>query len=130
MADLLHKELSYKIVGILFKVHGKLGGGYQEKYYQKAIAFELKNSSINFQEQVLVPLKYQDSAIGRYFMDFVIEDKIVLEIKTLPRFYSRDIKQVLSYLKVSNLSLGILASFSRNEVTFKRILKGIKISEN
>ncbi len=124
MADLLYKELSYKIVGILFKVHGELGGGYQEKYYQKAIALELKTNNLNFKEQVLIPLEYKELPIGRYFMDFVVENKIVLEIKVSPQFYSRDIKQVLSYLKTSNLSLGILASFNKKELIFKRILRG------
>jgi len=48
--NLLHKELSYQIIGVLFKVHTKLGGGYQEKYYQRAIALELKRQDISFQE--------------------------------------------------------------------------------
>ena len=130
MVDLLYRELSYKIVGILFKVHSELGGGYQEKYYQKAIAIELQNHKIDFKEQVFVPLKYGDLAIGRYYMDFVIENKIVLEIKTLPKFYSRDVKQVLAYIKSKNLSLGILASFNRSELIFKRILSGTVIRDN
>ena len=54
--NLLHKELSYQIIGVLFKVHTKLGGGYQEKYYQRAIALELKRQDISFQEQVPVHL--------------------------------------------------------------------------
>ena len=126
MGDLVHKELSYFIVGILFNVYNELGGGYQEKYYQRAIASELRKNNINFKEQVIVPLNYGDTGIGRYYIDFVIDGKIVLEIKVLPRFYSRDIKQVLAYLKSSNLPLGILASFNRQELKFKRILKGIK----
>ncbi len=124
MEKLVHKELSYLIVGVLFKAYNELGGGYQEKYYQRAIALELKRLGINFKEQILVNLNYNGRNIGKYYLDFVIENKIVLEIKTVPRFYSRDIKQVLAYLKATGLLLGILASFSRGELKFKRILRG------
>ncbi len=124
MADLVHKELSYKITGILFKVQSELGGGYQEKYYQKAVALELKNNNIDFKEQVLVDLKYGDENIGRYYIDFLIEDKIVLEIKANHVFYNRDVKQILAYLKSTGLALGILAGFGKYGLKFKRILKG------
>lgn len=124
MTDLVYKELSYKIVGILFNVYNELGGGYQEKYYQKAIALELSRAGIKFREQVPVALSYGGKSIGKYFLDFVIEDKIVLEIKIAPRFYARDIKQVLAYLKASGLLLGILAAINKGEIKFKRILKG------
>ena len=122
MADLVHKELSYKLIGILFKVYNELGGGYQEKYYQKAIALELKNNSIKFKEQLLVDLKYNQEKIGKYYIDFLIDNKIVLEIKATPVFYSRDIKQVIAYLKATGLTLGILAGFSKYELKFRRIL--------
>ena len=124
MADLIYKELSYRIVGILFKVYNELGAGYQEKYYQKAISSELRKSGIRFKEQVLVDLKYNGEKIGKYFIDFLIDDKIVLEIKISPRFYARDVKQVIAYLKTTSLNLGILASFSKYELKFRRILKG------
>src|SRR3989344_4718542 len=99
MIKLIEKDLSYKIVGILFDVYNSLGGGYQEKYYERAIAKELTVNKIGFKEQIHVPLSYKGDSIGRYFLDFLIENKIVLEIKVGSKFYVRDIKQVLSYLK-------------------------------
>jgi len=126
MAELVYKKLSYIIVGILFKVYNELGGGYQEKYYQKVIGLELKRRNINFQEQVPVDIAYNKKRIGKYYLDFVIDNKIVLEIKTAFRFYPRDVKQILAYLKATGLELGILASFSKGELKFKRILKGNK----
>ncbi len=122
--NLLHKELSYQIIGVLFKVHTKLGGGYQEKYYQRAIALELKRQDISFQEQVPVDLSYEEERIGKYYLDFVIENKIVLEIKAAPHFHNKDIKQVLSYLKKAGLELGILANFTKEKLEFRRILRG------
>ncbi len=70
MANLVEKELSYKIVGALFNVYNSLGGGYQEKYYQRAIAKELLNQRIGFKEQVHIPLYYGKENIGRYFFRF------------------------------------------------------------
>jgi len=124
MADLVEKELSYKIVGILFDVYNHLGGGYQEKYYQKAIAQEFKNRGINFRAQVHVPLSFKGNSIGRYFLDFLVEDRVVVEIKSAPKFYSRDFQQVLAYLKSQNILLGILANFRRTDLQLKRILRG------
>jgi len=116
--------LSYKIVGVLFRIHSALGSGYQEKYYQKAIATELKKQNISFKEQVCVPLMYSGESIGRYFIDFVINEKIILEIKAAQKFYARDIRQVLAYLKQSDIQLGIVANFGKEKLEYKRILKG------
>ena len=124
MAKLVEGELSYQVVGVLFAVYNGLGGGYQEKYYQRAIASELRKRGIKFLEQVHVPLTYNDSQIGRYFLDFVIENKIILEVKVNNKFYPRDIKQVLAYSKAKNMPLGVLANFNRNSLQLKRILRG------
>jgi GxxExxY protein len=124
MAEIIYPELSYKIVGILYKVYNELGGGYQERIYQSAVRRELIKNGLGFIEQVKVDLFYDGSKLHRYYLDFVVEHKIVLELKVTPRFTPRDIMQVLSYLKQSGLRLGILASLSRNGIFFKRILKG------
>jgi GxxExxY protein len=119
---LIYPELSYRIIGIIYKVYNELGGGYQEKYYQKALVLEFKKEKIKFKEKVLFPLKYQDKEIGKYYLDFLIEDKIVLELKVGNRFYSRDYKQILAYLKNTGLKLGLLLLFTKRGVKFKRIL--------
>ncbi|MBU0574525.1 MAG: GxxExxY protein [Candidatus Margulisiibacteriota bacterium] len=124
MAEIIHGDLSYKIVGILYKVYNHLGGGYQEKYYQQAIKNELLTQNIPFQEQVRSDLYYKKEKIGRYYIDFIIDLKIVLELKVAPLFSTRDIMQVLGYPKQSKLELGILVSLNRNNIHFKRILRG------
>jgi len=121
---LLYPKLSYQINGVLFKIYNELGGGYQEKYYQRAIESEFKRENIKYRSQVKADLSFKDETLGRYFIDFVIDGKIVLEIKVTPFFSQRDIKQVLGYLNKSGLDLGILASFTKNGVKTKRILRG------
>lgn len=126
IADLIFPELSYKIIGILYKVYNQMGGGYQEKYYQQAIKREFFVNKIPFLEQVKTNLNYQGQLLGRYYLDFIVDHKIVLELKVIPFFTQKDIMQVLNYLKQSHLELGILVSLNRNNIHYKRILKGNK----
>lgn len=121
---IIFADLSYNINGILYKVFNELGGGYQEKYYYKAIEQELNQQKISFRKQVVVDLNYKNTNIGRYILDYLIDNKIVLELKVTPHFTQRDVKQVLAYLDKSNIELGILASFRKDRVYIKRILRG------
>lgn len=96
---IIFPELSYKIVGILFDIHNTIGGGHKEKYIQNAIAIELEKNNIQFQRELHCPLIYQDKIIGKYFLDFLIENKIILEIKSGERFNKSNINQVYAYLQ-------------------------------
>ena len=77
---LIYPELSYEIMGILYKVQNELGNKYQEKYYQRAIEIELKNRNIKYERELQVDLLYNDNRIGKYFLDFLIEEKITSPI--------------------------------------------------
>jgi GxxExxY protein len=121
-SDLIYPELSYKIVGILFEVYNNLGPGHKERYYQKAIAVALRTAKISFKEQVYSPVIFKDNNVGNYFLDFLIEDKIVLEIKSGEKFLKQNIAQIYSYLKTKKLKLGILANFTKEGLKFKRIV--------
>ena len=120
--DLIYPELSYKIIGILFDVYNKLGYGYQEKYYEKATAVAFKSAKLNYKEQLSVPLKFEDEKIGNYFLDFLIDDKVVLELKRGERVAKSNIDQIYAYLKATGLKLGILAQFTPSGIKFRRIL--------
>jgi len=120
--ELVYPELSYKIIGVSYDVFNELGPGHKEAYYQNAIASELRKLNISFKEQVYSAITFKDEMVGKYFFDFLIEDKIILEIKAGDRFSRKNIEQIYSYLKASNLKLGILINFTGDEVKFKRIL--------
>ena len=123
---LLHSELSYEIVGALFDVYNKLKYGHREKIYQKASAELLREKKIKFRQEQYYPVKFNNKIISRYYVDFLIEDKIVLELKVAQDFYQKDINQLLSYLKFENFELGILAIFSKEGIKYKRILNDIR----
>ncbi|OGI77540.1 hypothetical protein A3B85_02280 [Candidatus Nomurabacteria bacterium RIFCSPHIGHO2_02_FULL_37_13] len=119
---IIYKELSYKIMGVLFKIHRKLSNSYQEKYYQRAIEVELRQENIPYKREVLVKLAYGNENIGKYFLDFVIDSKIALEIKTVPFLRQEYLNQVLAYLDAANLKLGIVVNFRTNRLTYKRLV--------
>ncbi len=129
--DLLYPELSYKIVGALLEVNKELGPNHQEKHYQKAIAEEFRLKGINFKEQVPIKLVYKDFPIGIYYADFIVEDKIIVELKTDRFFTRKNIEQTLAYLKSFNLKLGILSNFTKKGLEYKRIvnLETVRSSE-
>jgi GxxExxY protein len=117
----IYKELSYKIVGILFDVYNDLGYGYKEKYYENAIERELGINKIHFEKQVPFNLIYKGKRIGKLVVDFIIDDKIVLEIKKGDYFNRKNIEQVKEYLKISDKKLAILANFTTTGVKFLRV---------
>ncbi|MEK7618239.1 MAG: GxxExxY protein [Patescibacteria group bacterium] len=120
--DILFPKLSYDIVGILIKVYKELGSDLLEKHYQKAIRLEFTQAGIIFQEQVPTAIFYKGKKIGTYFVDFLIDGVIILEIKKNNNFSKRNIDQLFGYLKVFGLQLGILANFTKNGVIYKRIV--------
>lgn len=120
--DLIYPDLSYQVIGVLFEVYNKLGPGHHEKVYQRAIVEELKIVKLPFHEQVYTPLIFKEKKVGNYYLDFLINNKLILEIKKGDRFSKRHIDQILSYLKTKNLKLGIVANFGLKELKFKRII--------
>lgn len=120
--DLVEPDLSYNIVGVSFRVSNELGPGLHEKYYQKGVAEGFRQESVPFREQVPIPLTFADKVIGRYFADFVVAGKIVVEIKKGNRVNRQHAEQVFAYLKSMKLPLGILVYFGSDGVTFKRIV--------
>ena len=119
---LIYPDLSYRLMAVLFKVHNHLGSHFQEKYYQRAVELELKNQSIPYKREMMVKISYQGGDLGRYFIDFVIDNKIALEIKSADYFKRTFIAQVLAYLVASELKLGIIVNFNSNKLLSKRLV--------
>lgn len=127
---ILCRELSYEIVGALFDAFKSLGSNYQEKYCQRAVEIFLVKRKIPFKREVLVRISVDNNLIGKHFLDFLVADSVILELKKGNRHTMSDIKQVLMYLKTTGLKLGILAYFGSNGVTYKRIINSSRNSQN
>ena len=118
----IYKDLSYKIVGILFEVYNELGYGYQEKYYERAVEKIFNNTKLKHKRQAPFNIMFKNEAIGKYYIDFVVEDKIVLELKRGANFSKKNIEQIKGYLKATGFKLAILANFTPSGVKFFRLL--------
>ena len=119
---LLHEELTGKIIGALYRVYNNLGFGYKEKEYQKALAIELTSLNLNFKRELHSVLKYGDQVIAGYFVDFLVEGLVVVELKVATDFHLKFRQQVIQYLKSHNLQVGIIGIISPNKVLIKRII--------
>lgn len=105
-------ELTEKIIGCAIKVHTALGPGLLESAYEECLAFELSEARIAFERQVALPLVYRGIKLDcGYRMDIVAEDLIIVELKTVERFAPIHQAQMLSYLKLRDLKLGLLINF-------------------
>ena len=120
--DLIYPELGYKLVGLAYNVFNELGHGHLEKIYQKAYAKELKEAGIVFKEQAPYQVIYKEEVIGNNYLDFLIEEKVIIELKRSDFYSKKYTDQVSNYIKVSNLKLAILINFTTNGVRIKRIV--------
>lgn len=123
MSDLIYKEESYKIIGVLFDVYNNLGAGFLEIVYKDAIEYEFKKLNIPYKREKEYKVKYKDIILSHtFYADFVVFNKIILELKSTDGFNNRDFAQCLNYLKVSDCKLSILANFHRDSLEYKRII--------
>ena len=120
--DLLYPELSFQIVGCAFEVHNELGFGFKETIYQKALALALKEKKLSYVEQAHYQVKFKEQVLAKRYFDFVVENKIVVEIKRDDKFSKANIDQTIDYLKTSNLKLAILINFGKEGVLYKRLI--------
>ena len=119
---IIFPELSYKIIGAAFRVFNELGWGLPEKDYQAALAKELSLSSLEYQREYFVPLKYKGENLSKYFADFLVSKQILLELKVVPKLGYAHARQILTYLKSAGIKLGILLYFTREGVKYRRVL--------
>ena len=120
--ELAYPEISYKLMGIIFNVHNELGPGLKEKVYENALELVFQKEEIPYKRQIHCPIYFNKEKVSSHFLDFLIEKKIILELKVGNRFNRTNIEQLSEYLKATNLKLGILVIFGSEKVQFKRIV--------
>lgn len=118
--NLLYPELSYKIVGAIFNVWKELGPAFKEVVYQRALEREFSKQGIPYESQKQIPILYDGKKVENYTPDFIIDEKIILEIKFLPETTFREEKQAWHYLKGSDYKLLLLVNFGGKKLEIKR----------
>ncbi len=130
MTNLIYKDLSYKIIGTCFEVHNNLGSGFLEIVYKDALEYEFKKANIPFEREVKYEVNYKGLILPhKFFADFVINDKIILEVKSVSSIVNEFIAQTLNYLKVSKNKLGLIVNFGELKRNYKRIVLEQKLDQ-
>ncbi len=123
MNNLLFKDEVYSFINCCFEAHKNLGRGFLEIVYKDALCYELKKRNIPFEKEKKFQIKYKDIYLPHsYNADFVIFDKIIVEIKAQENIIGEHYKQLINYLAASKLKLGLLVNFGEDSLKFKRVV--------
>ena len=122
--DLKYKEITEIIIGASFEVHKFLGNGFQEVIYQRALAQELKQAKLDFVREIEQEIFYKElpEPIGTRRADFVVEGKVLVELKAIVALEDVHLAQALNYLKAYKLEVALLINFGSKSLTFKRLV--------
>ena len=124
MPELKYKDITEKIIGASFDVHSFLGNGFQEVIYQRALAWEMQQRGLAFEREIEQNIYYKDlpQPIGTRRADFVVEGKVLVELKVRIQLEDVHLAQALNYLKAYKLEVGLLINFGSKSLTLKRLV--------
>ncbi len=121
-------DMSFIIRGCIFQVYNNLGPGLLESVYEAALIYELKNNNLSVKSQVTLPVHYKDITLEvGYRIDILVEDSVIIEIKSVEDLKKVHYKQVMTYLKLSKIKLGILVNFNSDNIkdNIKRVVNNL-----
>lgn len=122
MSDLILPKESYRLMGMLFDVHNKLGPIYKEKHYTDAVEAKFKQEKIKYIREKSLRMHFKDLLVPDFAPDFIVWDCIVLDIKAYRYIKHDDLRQMSRYLNETKLPLGVIANFKRQMLEYKRII--------
>ena len=121
MAEYKYSALTGKIIGCGMEVHKRLGNGFQEVIYQRALEIELRIAGIEFNREFEMPIFYREEQIGKRRDDFLVEGHISVELKATTKLEEDHYAQAINYLEAYNLEIGLLINFGETSLNFKRL---------
>jgi GxxExxY protein len=117
-------ELSNKVINAAIQVHKRLGPGFLESVYERALRLELTDRQIPFESQKEISIVYEGKPVGTHTLDLFVDGVLVVELKAVERFEDIHFAQVKSYLRASGAKLGLLLNFNATQLSIKRIVLG------
>ena len=118
-----YSDLTEKIIGCSMKVHNAVGNGFQEVIYQRALAIEMEKNNMAFLRECEMPIFYDNINIGTRRVDFLVEEKILVEMKAVTKLENVHLAQGLNYIEAFKLEIGLLINFGTTKLEFKRLMK-------
>jgi GxxExxY protein len=123
-----HSELTGKIIGCAMKVHSYLGNGFQEIIYQRCLDIEMRKQGLIFGREFEMDIYYEEIHVGTRRVDFLVEDKIMVELKATACLDDRHLAQAINYLEAYKLETGLLINFGAKSLEFKRVTNERKLN--
>ncbi|OQX27496.1 MAG: GxxExxY protein [Desulfobacteraceae bacterium IS3] len=120
-----HSDITSRIIGCAMTVHKTLGSGFMEVLYQRSLAIEMKLQSIDFSREQEIPVHYKGYEVGSRRADFLVEGKVMLEIKAVNKLEDVHFTQALNYLEASSLEIGLLLNFGAKSLEIKRLINSL-----
>jgi GxxExxY protein len=125
--ELKYGELTQKIIGCAMKVHSKMKNGYNELVYSRCLAIEFDKAGIKYQKELELPIYYDEIMVSKRRVDFMVEDKVVVELKAITELTNENLAQGLNYLECHQLEIGLLINFGSKSLQFKRLINQRKL---
>ncbi|MGX1024992.1 GxxExxY protein [Psychroflexus sp. MBR-150] len=123
MSELIYKDESYSIIGKCMEVHNQLGSGFLEIVYKDALEYEFKKCGIEYEREKRYKVNYKGIILPhKFYADFVVMDKIILEVKAVSAISDAFVAQAINYLKVSNNKLALIVNFGDLKLSYQRIV--------
>lgn len=116
-----HSELTAAIIAAATEVHEEMRPGLDEKLYERAFCIELAERSMNFSQQTVYPVSYKGRYIGDLIPDLIVENKVIVDLKVVEAFNDAHFAQMLGYLKITGIEIGLLLNFKHAKLQIKRI---------
>jgi GxxExxY protein len=121
--DYKYADITRTIIGAAMKVHSTLGNGFQEVIYQRALAIEMDKQGLSFQRELEMPIHYDGQEIGTRRVDFLVEEKVMVELKALTKVEDVHLAQAINYLEAYRLEVGLLLNFGAKSLEYRRVVK-------
>ncbi|MBO0342853.1 GxxExxY protein [Flagellimonas profundi] len=123
MSQIIYKNESYFVIGLCMDIHNELGKGFSEVVYSDALEIELKSNGVPFKKEVKFDIIYKGKKLKHhYYADYLVDDKIILELKAVEKISSSHVKQTLNYLAASKMKLGLIINFGEDSLSYKRVI--------
>ncbi|MBK6647459.1 MAG: GxxExxY protein [Anaerolineales bacterium] len=117
-----HSDITGKIIGAAMKVHSTLGNGFQEVIYQRALDIEFPKWELSAERELEMSIFYDGFEIGKRRVDFLVEQKVMVEIKALTALEDVHLAQAINYLEAYNLEIGLLLNFGAKSLQYRRVI--------
>jgi len=122
MAKLIEKDLVYRIIGCAMAVHNEIGHGFREKTYENALCVEFKHQGLEYAQQSAFPVMYRNEKVDRYVPDLIVENKIIVDTKTVESIIDEHRGTILNYLRITNLQVGLIINYKHPKLEWERLV--------